>query len=233
MATENKSENIQFVIVPDFILGNANLLFGEKIFFGDLASHCIKQGFCWASNEYFSQKYRVTKRNISRWVGNLKKQNLISVEMIYEPEVKKIKNRKVRLNTNNPSVKKFVDWYGNKCLYPRDTNVVPPVDTNVLENNKELNSKFLLNFKDIKNIVLSEFEYQSLENAYDKQKIEKAIKNFSEWKIKTNAHPRSDFDSLKKLLDKSNSKTYKSYNNDAQKIESDEVSDEEIDNLPF
>ena len=39
MEQENQPEKIQFVIVPEFILTDSNIPIGEKLLFGDIASH--------------------------------------------------------------------------------------------------------------------------------------------------------------------------------------------------
>ena len=53
MEQENQPEKIQFVIVPEFILTDSNIPIGEKLLFGDIASHTKQKDYCWGSNEYF------------------------------------------------------------------------------------------------------------------------------------------------------------------------------------
>lgn len=47
MEQENQPEKIQFVIVPEFILTDSNIPIGEKLLFGDIASHTKQKGYCW------------------------------------------------------------------------------------------------------------------------------------------------------------------------------------------
>jgi len=66
MEQENQPEKIQFVIVPEFILTDSNIPIGEKLLFGDIASHTKQKGYCWGSNEYFEKRYKVSSRTMSR-----------------------------------------------------------------------------------------------------------------------------------------------------------------------
>ena len=90
MEQENQPEKIQFVIVPEFILTDSNIPIGEKLLFGDIASHTKQKGYCWDSNEYFEKRYKVSFRTISRWINDLKKRNLIITNMIYQKKKKLI-----------------------------------------------------------------------------------------------------------------------------------------------
>ncbi len=67
MEQKNQPEKIQFVIVPEFILTDSIIPIGEKLLFGDIASHTKQKGYCWGSNEYFEKRYKVSSRTISRW----------------------------------------------------------------------------------------------------------------------------------------------------------------------
>lgn len=72
----------------------------------------------------------------------------------------------------------------------------------------------------------------SLINEFGKQKLESGIVVYSSWKQKVNAHPKSDFDSLKKWLSKANI-NYKGRVSSVKETGADEVTDEMLANLPF
>lgn len=56
--------------------GNAKALYGE------ISALTNKDGYCWASNKYFSELYEVHKNTISEWVSILKKYGYIEVEIV-------------------------------------------------------------------------------------------------------------------------------------------------------
>ena len=93
-------------------------------------------------------------------------------------------------------------------------------------------AKQSIDLKDITNVYLSQGEYQNLINEFGKQKLESGIVAYSNWKRKVNAHPKSDFDSLKKWLAKAPRK-YKSKVSSVKESGVDEVTDEMLADLPF
>lgn len=59
----------------DLVCPNAKLLYGE------LTALCNKEGYCWATNKYFSDLYKVQPRAVSDWVSQLVKAGFIRVEI--------------------------------------------------------------------------------------------------------------------------------------------------------
>ena len=58
------------------INGNAKLLYGE------ITALCHKEGYCWASNNYFAKLYNVKPNSISRWVGLLVKAGFVEINIV-------------------------------------------------------------------------------------------------------------------------------------------------------
>ena len=56
------------------IIPNAKLLYGE------ITALCGKEGFCWASNNYFANLYKKNVTTISEWINLLEKSDFISIE---------------------------------------------------------------------------------------------------------------------------------------------------------
>ena len=144
MEQENQPEKIQFVIVPEFILTDANIPIGEKLLFGDIASHTKQKGYCWGSNEYFEKRYKVSTRTISRWINDLRKRNLIITNMIYQKGSVQITERQIMVNTDIPIIKEYMSWYGQQCHQGQDNNGLSPVVTDVQEQ-EDLQPAKLLN----------------------------------------------------------------------------------------
>lgn len=56
---------------------NAN----SKLLYGEITALCNKEGFCWASNKYFADLYKVTPTSISLWIKKLRDNGFIDYEI--------------------------------------------------------------------------------------------------------------------------------------------------------
>lgn len=229
----NAQIQIRYIIVPDFILKDSSITDGEKLLFGDIASCSLKKGFCWFTNKYVANRYHISERTASRWVNDLKKKEYIIIEMDLNPNSKEIAERRIKVNTSISVLAEYMEWYGNRCPRGVVKNGTPPIDTNGAENIKDLNNTCLINLKGISNVLLNADEHQSLVKDFGESNVEENIATYSKWKLKMNAHPKSDFDSLKKWLKNTKFRTTTSYQTSVQKTGVDEVTDEDLTNLPF
>tara|TARA_R100000808_G_C2115057_1_gene127954 strand:- start:380 stop:991 length:612 start_codon:yes stop_codon:yes gene_type:complete len=57
-----------------------------KLLYGEITALSSKEGYCFATNNYFANLYNVTKNTISLWVSQLHKAGFISVELIKKGE---------------------------------------------------------------------------------------------------------------------------------------------------
>lgn len=231
MEEESDKENkqIRFIIVPKFIIDDNTLLDGEKLLFGEIASNSLEKGFCWFSNKYLAKIFHISERTASRWVNDLKAKAYISIEITYRTGSKEVEERRIKVNTSVPMLAEYMRWY--RQPYPQGiaTNGKAPVVTVGTVNNKGVN---INNLKDVTNVLLNSKEYQSLIKEFGKQRFDSGIVDYSNWKQKVNAHPKSDFDSLKKWLAKAPRK-YKSKVSSVKESGVDEVTDEMLADLPF
>ena len=198
LASDKEKKQIRFIIVPMFIIDDNTLLDGEKLLFGEIASNSLEKGYCWFSNKHLATLFHISERTASRWVNDLKAKSYITIEITVRTGSNEIEERRIRVNTSNPMLAEYMRWYRHPCPQGIVTNDKPPIVTDSAVNNKELNNKDVIDLKDISNVLLSPEEYQSLINEFGKQKFETGIVDYSNWKLRVNAHPKSDFDSLKK-----------------------------------
>lgn len=63
--------NVRYAEIPP----NAKLLYGE------ITALTSKEGYCWASNDYFAKLYGVDKGTISSWVSSLKEHGFVDVSI--------------------------------------------------------------------------------------------------------------------------------------------------------
>lgn len=228
----NEKKQIRFIIVPDFIIDDSNIPDGEKLLFGEIASNSLEKGFCWFSNKHLMERFHIGKRTASRWVNDLRKKGYITIKIVKREGSEEVDERQIRVDTTKSILAEYMNWYRQKRQQGIAQKGTPPPAKNGEGNNIGVNNKELIDLKDTKNVILNQTEYQSLINEFGKQKFENALVEYSNWKRKVNAHPKSDFDSLRKWLSKALPK-YKGNVSSAIEIGADEVTDEMLADLPF
>ena len=162
-----------FAIIPAFIRYNENLTMFEKILYWEITALTNKEWFCFASNSYFSNLYKMHTVSISRAINNLEKNWFIKIEI----DEKWWNQRKIFVNTNQDPINKNVDTYWQKNQDPINKNVK---HNNINIINKKNNNKskdLLLQKKEILNFFdLSEEKQKEILNFFD---LEWELENFN------------------------------------------------------
>lgn len=79
METEIKHQPNYYAIIPaDVRYSNAPA--AAKLLFGEITALTSKEGYCWATNEYFAGLYQVSNRNVQRWLTSLEELGFIRIE---------------------------------------------------------------------------------------------------------------------------------------------------------
>lgn len=234
MDSVNGKEHLQFrfIIVPDFIIEDTNIPVGEKLLFGDIVSNSLEKGFCWFSNKYLMQHFYIGERTASRWVNDLKQKGYITIEIQRRNNSKEIEERQIRVNTSRKNLADFMKWYRQKWQQGIANFGKPPIAINGTGNNKYVNNTNLINLKGMYNVLLNQEEYQSLIDEFGEEKIGTVVIDYSKWKQIKHAHPKSDFDSLKKWLTKEQQKR-KSLVSSVTESRADAVTDDMLVELAF
>ena len=128
---ENKN---YYAIIPAPVRYCKDLKANEKLMYGELTALSNDKGFCFASNEYFSNLYDVSKTSISKWISNLEKNKFIKIKMIYEPGTKQIKQRRIYIA---PLLKKSSIPIEEKLNTPIEEKLK---DIYILTNNNNINN---------------------------------------------------------------------------------------------
>ena len=81
--------------MPSEILINNKLSDKEKIILSMIMYLSKDKGYCFATNNYFSDILNITVVSISRIINSLKKKNYIKTNMNYKSNSKEIENRQI------------------------------------------------------------------------------------------------------------------------------------------
>lgn len=115
-----------YAIIPADIRYDKSLKDKAKFLYAEITALCNKDGYCFASNKYFSDLYGVRKETISRLLNELKSKGYIDIKLEYDENTKEIKRRLIYLLT--------------KISIPLDRTVNNPIDEKVKENNTSINN---------------------------------------------------------------------------------------------
>lgn len=98
------------------ILINNKLSDKEKIILSMIIYLSKDKGYCFATNNYFSDILNVTVVSISRIMNSLKKKKYIKINMNYKSNSKEIENRQI-IPSNE-----VINRYYQNCKIPINTN---------------------------------------------------------------------------------------------------------------
>ena len=73
-----------FAIIPANVRYDDDLSANAKLLYGEITALCNEKGYCWASNDYFSQLYGKSKYTVSRWISSLSQKGYIQSEISKE-----------------------------------------------------------------------------------------------------------------------------------------------------
>ena len=159
-----------YAIIPANVRYDSRLKANEKILFAEITALSNANGYCNASNAYFSNLYNVSKETVSRWVRNLKKCGYLSVEVVYKPGTKEIASRRISLLINSSIP---IDENINTLLTKKSI----PIDKKVKENNTSINNTSI-----IKEMFENVYELEGLNTCSRSQKFSEKWAEWIEYK---------------------------------------------------
>ena len=87
-----------FGIIPATVRYDKTLKANAKLLYSELTCLSEKDGYCYASNNYFAKLYEVDPSSISKWLKQLADKGYIKIE--YKYNGKECTERKIFINTN-------------------------------------------------------------------------------------------------------------------------------------
>ena len=125
-----------YAVIPANVRYDKRLKANEKLMYGEIVCLSNKNGFCHASNNYFSELYEVTPQAISGWIKNLEKCGYITCEYLHNGL--EIKERQIRIIANTNSTN---DEMGNSRKVEKGVNkTLKGYKQNFKENNTSNNN---------------------------------------------------------------------------------------------
>lgn len=85
-------ESYGFVIIPEKLIQDDRLTPMSRLVFGKIYSLSISNGYCWATNGFFANYFKISIRTIGKCISELAKYNYIRV-VFNRREVNQIKRK--------------------------------------------------------------------------------------------------------------------------------------------
>lgn len=130
-----------YAVIPASVRYDKDISPNAKLLYGEITSLCNQKGYCWATNEYFSNLYGVNDRTIQRILKQLQEKKYIKIE------IKDNHRRLIYIDFTNP----------DKNVTPGMTKMSYPYDKNVTLNNKINIKEEYINEKIINDVINCEW----------------------------------------------------------------------------
>lgn len=125
-----------YAIIPAIVRYDEDLQLGARLLYGEITALSGQSGRCWASDQYFVDLYKVSKRTIQLWLKSLEDKNYINRVVTYKENSKEIDKRFI---TITPHLEKYNSLpYGNIFHDPMEIDCV---DNNTSINSTSINNK--------------------------------------------------------------------------------------------
>lgn len=118
-----------YAIIPANVRYDNELSDKAKLLYGEITSLCDKEGYCWATNEYFSKLYQTSEKTITR---NLKQlEDKMYINLFYQT-IGAIKKRYITTDKNVLERTKMSLDEGQKCPINNTSNNIKEINNNKL-----------------------------------------------------------------------------------------------------
>lgn len=86
-----------YAVIPASIRYDNELPQGAKLLYGEITALANQEGYCYASNAYFSKLYEKSERTIKDWISKLVDRGFLSRRVVYKDGTKEVSQRRLYL----------------------------------------------------------------------------------------------------------------------------------------
>ena len=200
-----------FGIIPATVRYDKSLKANAKLLYSELTCLSEKDGYCYASNNYFAKLYEVDPSSISKWLKQLAEKGYIKIE--YKYNGKECTERKIFINTNakgSAENQEGIDICQEGIDICQEGYCQIAKENNTRVNNTSINNINIpektkkqkvkepkIKFGEYQNVLLTIKEYDNFVSKYGKDKTDAFIQHFSELKEMKGYKYKSDNLALK------------------------------------
>lgn len=130
-----------YAIIPAGVRYDNQLPQGAKLLYGEITALTNKNGYCWASNDYFAKLYSVSIGTIKSWLKCLEDNSYIRRVIKYKSGSKEVEQRFISLAPRSENLPPSV----RKLTHPRSENC-PENNTSINNTTTTLGEPELINF---------------------------------------------------------------------------------------
>lgn len=127
-----------YAIIPAKVRYDKELKGNEKLLYGEITALANKEGYCTATNTYFSKLYAKHKDTIQEWISKLKSRGYIETQLI-KNDLGRVEERRIYPIGENT--------YTHRQKHPH------PIGENTLGNNTSINNKNKKKEEELKTII--------------------------------------------------------------------------------
>ena len=127
-----------FAIIPANVRYDNDISPNAKLLYGEITSLCNKYGYCWASNNYFANLYKLSDRSIRLLIKQLKDKKYIDIEIIDKQsrkiyiDITRYEKNFLGVGKNFPTTPEKNFTHNNK--YNNKINNIKEIKENIKEN---------------------------------------------------------------------------------------------------
>lgn len=118
-----------YAIIPANVRYDSELTPNAKLLYGEITSLCDREGYCWATNNYFSKLYKTSDKTITRNLNLLEQKGYINI--FYQLKGA-IKQRFITMDKNVFERTKMSFDEGQKCPINNTSNNIKEINNNKL-----------------------------------------------------------------------------------------------------